>query len=413
MTTLQLGVGAYERLYAGEPLIRLENRFVEVNPTNLNEKTALLARPGTGNLAYFAGGRNRRVFTMRGLFNSALFVVSGPNLWRYNVDGSRHFITGVVNGDGPPAITWRKGIGYEQLFIADGLLLQYYDGGTHASGVLTSTGAITNQVVRIGDVYYSWSANVNTPGQNGSLANPWLALLDADPLASLVRLIMFAGVPGTDYSATLGGPSLTVTAVIDDSDPTKMIVTAISEEVDGNAIVTTVPSGANLAWGSGTLTGGGVHVLHGITMPDGKPAKSLATVASYVLVSVGRSQQFFWIKPGEVVIDALNFASKESNPDEIIDMMNVGDQAILIGSGSTETWYATGQLDAPVAPVKGRAYQRGMLEGTACVVKENVIFVGDDGIVYQVGSSGSINRISNHGVEERIRVQRLREAAGL
>lgn len=409
MSTVPLGIGAYERLYAGEPVVRLENRFVETNPTNLKEKIALLARPGTDPLKYFNSGKYRRCFSKEGLFGSDLFVIAGETMWRYAEDGTTHEITGVFQGSGPPSITWYKGIGIERLFVADGLLLQYYDGGTHATGTLTATGAITTQKVQIGEVWYTWGADVNANAPNGTEDHPWIAKLDSSPMVALAKLLMFAGVQGVDYSSTLGGPSLTVTAVPNSLDPDNILdVTAISGEADGNTIATTV-DGSDLAWGETTLTGGGVHTMHGIPMPDGKPAKSLATISSYVLISVAKSQQFFFLRPGSVEIDALDFYTKESNPDEIIDMTNVGDQAILCGSGSTETWYATGVLDSPLAAVKGRAYQRGVLEGTVCVVKESVILVGNDGIVYEIGSGSGITRVSNHGIEERIRVQRVRE----
>jgi len=151
-------------------------------------------------------------------------------------------------------------------------------------------------------------------------------------------------------------------------------------------------------------------------MPDGLGAKALATVSSFVMVSVANSQKFFWIQPGETTIDALDFAEKESNPDNIVDMLTVGDQVLVMGQGSTETWYATGVSDAPFQPVEGRVYARGCVEGTAVVVGDTVMLVGDDGVVYQFGytwgeknTQGGVNRISNHGIEERIRVQLRRE----
>ena len=158
-----------------------------------------------------------------------------------------------------------------------------------------------------------------------------------------------------------------------------------------------------------------MHALHGIMMPDGVGAKAVCSLKGYCLVAVAASQQFYWIEPGEVTIDPLNFANKESSPDNIQDIVRVGDNALIVGESSTESWYATGQLDAPFAPVAGRVYNRGALDGTVVVVKDSVILVGDDGVVYQIGySSGGgadygVSRISNHGIEERIRRQVRRE----
>ena len=68
MVTLPLGVGAYERNYAGEPEVKLVNRFLEVAPTNLRERIALLSRPGTNQLDAFGSGPIRGNYSKPGLF---------------------------------------------------------------------------------------------------------------------------------------------------------------------------------------------------------------------------------------------------------------------------------------------------------------------------------------------------------
>lgn len=418
MTTVVLGLGAYERLYAKEPIVRLENRFVETNPTNLKEQTALLTRPGTALLRNFGGGKYRRAFTEPGMFNGDLFVNNGTVLNRWN-GTTNQIITGDIKGSGAPSVTWVKGAGYQRLFIADGLLLQYYDGGTHATGLLTLTGTITasNEVVRIGGVYYTFNDAVDTGAPDGSAAKPWRVRLTGDPLQNFDDTLMFNGIPGFTFSSAIGGANPIVTArAIGGPPATQLQVVAVSEGADGNAIQTTVTGTTpKLAWGAATLTGGGVHVLHGITMPDGVGAKAVCSLKSYCLVAVANSQNFYWVEPGAIIIDPLNFASKESSPDNIQDIVRVGDNALLVGEGSTESWYATGQIDSPFAPVAGRVYNRGAIDGTTVVVKDSVILVGNDGIVYQIGySSGGgadygVKRISNHGIEERIRRQVRRD----
>ena len=416
MVTLPLGVGAYERNYAGEPEVKLVNRFLEVAPTNLRERIALLSRPGTNQLDAFGSGPIRGNYSKPGLFGGDLFVVSGSAIYRYDQAGVKTTITSLINGTGHPNVTWMKGIGYEFLFIADGLLLQYYSGGTRATGVLTYTpGAITTQVVEIGGVYYGWNAAVDTGSPDGTVSAPWLAAPGTDPIQALANLINFDGVRGVDFSTALGGPNPDYSAVAAGGPPAlTLTVTAASEYAAGNSISTTV-SGSALAWAHTTLLGGGTHALHGVPMPDGLGSKALATVSGYVLVSVANSQKFFWLNPGEVTIDPLNFAEKESNPDNIVDMLTVGDQVLITGQGSTENWYATGDINAPFAPVEGRVYARGTIDGTTVVMHDSVVLVGDDGIVYQIGyqygstSQWGVHRISNHGIEERIRVQLRRE----
>lgn len=417
MTSIPLGIGAYERLYAGEPLVRLVNRFVESNPTNLKEKSSLLSRPGTQSLTQCAGGLIRGNYSKIGMFSDDLFTVSGPNISRFSSAGVTIPIAGVVAGTGNPYFTWMKGIGYEFAFIADGLTLQYYT--THAMGLLTAS-AITSQVIEIGGTYYTWSATVDGGTPAGTSANPWRALLGADlltSLASMAQLLNFTGLSGLDYSTALPGPSALVTAT---AQNTTLTLTAIPDLSSGNTITTSVFSGASMSWGAASLTGGGNQALQAVAMPDpSEVPKALATVSSFVLVSVGNSQKVYFILPGETTIDPKNFFEKESNPDNVEDMHTVGDSVVITGGTSTENWYATGDPTAPFLPIEGRVYRRGTIPGTPVVVKDALILVGDDCVVYSIGytygaSGGTwgVNRISNHGIEERIRTQ-IRRIQGL
>lgn len=410
MVALPLGKGAYRRDYASEPEIQCLNRFFEVNPTNTTDGTALLARPGTTPLVSpGADGIPRGFFSAPGLHSGDLFFVVGKTLYRYRPDGTLITIGGEVLGNGKPSMTFMTGAGYQRLFIADGTLLQYYAGGSKGTSVLTVSGTITNQVIRIGSSYFSWSSDVSG-NASGTSSSPWLAKLganNAESLANMVKLLAFTGVRGVDFSANLGGQNGDVTAV---STSTTMTVTSKSDLAAANSIATTVFSGTGLSWGTATITGAGTHVLQGIAMPDGLAAQSVAALAGHVLVSVANSGRFYWVKPGEVVIDPLNFATAESQPDNIVDMMSVGDTVWIIGDGSTEAWYATGDLNAPFAPTRGRVYARGVVPGTAVRIKDQVILVGSDGIVYAIG--GGVQRVSHHGIEERIRKQLERERGG-
>jgi hypothetical protein len=68
MTAVPLGRGAYERKYAGAPVIELLNRWLEANPANLREGVAVLARPGTTQIEppFDAGTFTPSPGTMRG-----------------------------------------------------------------------------------------------------------------------------------------------------------------------------------------------------------------------------------------------------------------------------------------------------------------------------------------------------------
>lgn len=433
MTSVQLGRGAYERLYAGAPIVELLNRWLEANPANLREGTSVLARPGTTQLlppfnqGTFDGlGAMRGNYTLSGLFTDSLFVVCGSNLYKVGLDLSVTHILGTIAGVGYPEVAWQAGAGYQRFWISDGVLLQYYGGQSASSGTLTKVGAIVNgtDTFEVNGVYYTWGT-VFSGLDAGTVSHPYVVNptsidIGVAPLDQLVLAITNTGSAGTDYSATITGANGTVTAVNNSgvSPATSLKISSLTVGAGGDTITFTVTGGTGLtASGSGTLANGGLEVLQGCTMPDGVVPGSLTQVSSYVMVSQGNSQKFFWVNPGETTIDPLDFASKESSPDPIIHMRAVGDQVMIMGSKSTENWYATGNLAAPFAPIEGRVYARGVINGTPVVIDDGIILVGDDGRVYSIGfqpgdavdTSWGVNRISNNGVEERIRYQIRRE----
>lgn len=413
MVRIVLGLGAYKRTASGAPEIRNENRYVERAPANLKEGVALIGRPGSATLTTLTGGSGRAYYFKEGLFNSDLFAIHGPNLWRYSSAGTKTQIASDIYGTGRPYVTWTKGDGYEYLFISDGLRLRYYNGGSIAAGTLTLTPSsppdITTQAIQIGSAYYKWSTTPAAGTQDGTSTTPWLVKKGANDTASLENMantIKFAGVPGTDFSTSLPGPNLDYTAT---SDATHLYITALSSFEAGAGIATTVFSGAHIAWGAVTLTGGNVHALVQIPTPGGEVIKALASLAGFVLASVGNTRKAFFLEPGAVVIDALNFFEKEASPDNIIDMMTVSDHVFICGGGSSEDWYATGDADAPFAPIKGQAYERGVIEGTAVVLDNYVVLVGDNNIPYKIGAGGA-TPLGDNAIVERIKLQRRREA---
>lgn len=396
------------------PEIVLKNRFVEQTPTNLKEHTSLLTRPATKLLEYFPAdsqtGKVRGTYSKAGVFNSDLFVVSGKNFYRY--DGTTvQQIQGEILGSGSPRVGFVRGAGYERLFIADSLLLNFYDGGTHATGTMTDDGSatFTSAVVQIGTTYYGWNSNVDNNSPDGSAAHPFLCLpggTHAQYLENMMNMIMFVGTRGVDFSTTLTTANLQVTAT---SSATTLTLTAKSGNTDGNAIATAVTGDAHLSFANATLTGGGVHALHGVPIPDGEGVSLVAVLNSFVWVGVNDSQKFYYVRPGETTVDALDFANKESQPDPLSDLVVIGDVMVVIGTASTEFWSATGDNDNPFAPITGRTLSRGAVPGTAVAIDEaTIMLVGNDNRVYSV--SGVPNVVSDHGIEERIRRQLRREA---
>ena len=122
-----------------------------------------------------------------------------------------------------------------------------------------------------------------------------------------------------------------------------------------------------------TLYGYDGLALSDITFPDGADVLKVATGASRLLAIRGDTQKFYWTSPLGTSIDALSFASAENSPDRLLDLLYVGDQAILFGAENIEFWPATDNDDLPFAPLIGRVYPVGV-KATGCAVKFNSSF---------------------------------------
>lgn len=132
----------------------------------------------------------------------------------------------------------------------------------------------------------------------------------------------------------------------------------------------------------------------------------VVSIASYVIcIPVQEGEfigRFYWIEPGEVVIDPLNFATAESHPDGVLGVESYADRFWLPGEKRTEVWYPTGNPDAPMERLQGVVFDRGTWEATATAIKETLIVVDADGGVFAI-RGGAPQRISHHGIEETIR----------
>jgi hypothetical protein len=129
---------------------------------------------------------------------------------------------------------------------------------------------------------------------------------------------------------------------------------------------------------------------------------SVVYLANYFILTVKDSQHFFWLAPGDVNPDALNFASAENAPDDIISAARIFDELWFFGQQTTEVWQLTGSIDAPFTPIIGRMYEKGCANRDSIAVFDNTLhWVSNEFIVYRADTSPV--RISDHSVEERLR----------
>lgn len=410
MADVPLGRADYHRSVAKEARVQTRNRYFEQNPVLVEKGTALISRPGKRRWLYVGDGPVRGVYSQPGSFNDALFVVSGNAWWRVDKDGTVTLITAGVNpGSGAVSMAGTGTIGTgstavpEFMYLADGRNLWIYTEKGYARGTISGSPA-NGDGVRVGTVYYQFTTgSVDAGAPAGTVGNPWLvakSLADAISWQNFGFAIGAKGEPGVDYSTALAvNPDAQASAV----DPTAVTVRATAPGIAGNGIITT-ETGAGIAWGGGTLTGGGSVSVNTVETPDDIGAISVGYIASYVVVvpaqGEGINGRIWWIEPGETTIDPLNFATAERAPDPVYQVVVFGDQFWLPGQSTTEVWYFTGNIDSPVLRLQGVTFDRGTWAGTAIQVKESMIITDSDGGVFQI--AGGLKRISNPAIEERI-----------
>lgn len=139
-----------------------------------------------------------------------------------------------------------------------------------------------------------------------------------------------------------------------------------------------------------------------VEFPDGADVRAVAFISGHFIAVRDGSQKYYWSAQLDGRSwDALDFASAESEPDDLVDAVSMRGNLYLMGQATIEPWFYTGQLDLPFSLVQQRLFPKGAY-GTGCTVEmDNALFwVGSDGIVYRTADVPE--RISDHGIEERI-----------
>lgn len=139
-----------------------------------------------------------------------------------------------------------------------------------------------------------------------------------------------------------------------------------------------------------------------IAFPNDADVTAVAFVAGLFLFARADSHKFYWsaVLDGRSV-DPLDFASAESAPDALLDMVAIGDVLVLLGQNAQESWAVTGELYLPFTRIPQRTFAKG-IKATGCATEQDnaLTWVGHDSIVYRLGDVPQ--RISDHGLEERI-----------
>lgn len=151
--------------------------------------------------------------------------------------------------------------------------------------------------------------------------------------------------------------------------------------------------------------GAGVYSWNGTTFasvafPDGADVLRLLVGASRLIAIRRDTETYYWSDPLSGTIDGLSFASAESNPDRLRDMLFLDDTLILFGAGTVEFHANTNDADLPFAPIEGRVFERGIkATGCACQFGASFAWVTDRN---QVCVGGPDTIVSNAGLEAQI-----------
>jgi hypothetical protein len=104
--------------------------------------------------------------------------------------------------------------------------------------------------------------------------------------------------------------------------------------------------------------------------------------------------------------DALDFASAEGSPDNVVTISAIHKELWVFGAKTTEVWYNAGTAGFPFAPIQGAFMETGCLAPYSVAKLDNTLFwLGTDargqGMIFKANGY-SPQRISTHAVEWQI-----------
>lgn len=105
-----------------------------------------------------------------------------------------------------------------------------------------------------------------------------------------------------------------------------------------------------------------------VATPGGFSPWAICVGSSRLVVIKSGTGQLYWTQPLATTIDALDFATAENAPDNLLDLLFIGDTLYLFGTETVEIWPISSDPDAPFAPLVGRTYQVGIRD-LGCATK--------------------------------------------
>lgn len=150
-----------------------------------------------------------------------------------------------------------------------------------------------------------------------------------------------------------------------------------------------------------------------ITDPDytSRGGAQCSSLDNYILFREPNSGRFFCSDLDDALsYDALNFATAEGYPDNIIGMIVDHRQIVLAGSNSIELWVNVGSSGFPFARDSNGFLEIGCAAGDTFAKADNSIYwLADDLTVRRLDGYTPV-RVSQHGVEQAIRTYTVSDA---
>lgn len=140
-----------------------------------------------------------------------------------------------------------------------------------------------------------------------------------------------------------------------------------------------------------------------ISDEDFPSASDVAFNSQYFVVTKKNSGRFYW----SALLDgtawtALGYATQESNPDNVVGIIENKGDLWIFGDETTEIWTPTGNPDLPWQRIGSGVINLGCKAGrTICKDKNGIYWLGND---LQIHFSGGYNpiRISTHDIEREL-----------
>jgi hypothetical protein len=133
---------------------------------------------------------------------------------------------------------------------------------------------------------------------------------------------------------------------------------------------------------------------------------SVCYINSRFVALEANSARFYWsgLLDGRSW-DALDFATAERQPDNLLDIASLGDNIWLFGQQSVEVWQNDGVT--PFSRIEQVAFDKGIIAtGALCKADNSLFFAGSDARVYRA-SADVPERVSDHWLEEKVKASTI------